>query len=262
VSTSVLGIIPAAGSGIRARPYTYEIHKGMFEIDGKSNIERHIDLMRDEMRIEEIVIVLGYMGDTIQGHFGDGSDYGVRLQYVENQHLDKGWAWSVLLAKPFLAGRNACVMLADEFYLNSNLGEIVKFDLDKYSVVCPVKPVTDQTLIKKNFSVERDGQRIIRLVENPVALPNDLLGMATFMVHPDVIQELEVAFETGRTSLDFVTFADDLIRAGKSVGAFDMVGDYINLNDVVSLEAAQDAAIRSRLEKGSQTDVVKFEARS
>jgi len=181
VSTSVMGIIPAAGSGIRARPYTYEIHKGMFEIDGKSNIERHIDLMRDEMHIEEIVIVLGYMGETIQEYFGDGSNYGVRLQYVENQHLDKGWAWSVLLAKPFLAGRNACVLLADE-----------------------------------------DGQRIIRLVENPIALPNDLLGMATFMVHASGMQELEVAFETGRTSLDFVTFADDLIRSGRSVGAFDM----------------------------------------
>lgn len=253
MSTSVLGIIPAAGSGIRALPYTYEVHKGMFLIDGKPNIERHIDLMRDEMRIEEIVIILGYMGDSIQAYFGDGTDFGVRLNYVENQHLDKGWAWSVLLAKPLLAGRHACVMLADEFYLNSNLGKIAEYDLDKYSVVCPVKPVTDPALIKKNFSIERDGQRVIRLVENPVALPNDLLGTATFMVHASVMQELEVAFENGRTSLDFVTFADDLIRSGRLVGAFDLVGDYINLNDVASMEAAQDATIRSRLEK-SQTD--------
>lgn len=249
MSTSVLGIIPAAGSGVRARPYTYEVHKGMFVIDGKPNIERHIDLMRDEMRIEEIVIVLGYMGDAIQEYFGDGSKFGVRLQYVENQHLDKGWAWSVLLAKPYLAGRKACVMLADEFYLDSNLGEIANFDLDTYSVVCPIKPVTDESLIKKNFSVERDGQRVIRLVENPVALPNDLLGMATFMIHPSIMDELEVEFEQGRTNLDFVTFVDNLIRLGKTVGAFDMVGEYINLNDVASLEAAQDAAIRSRIEK-------------
>ena len=251
MSTSVLGIIPAAGSGIRARPYTYEVHKGMFVIDGKPNIERHIDLMRDEMKIEEVVIVLGYMGDAIQSYFGDGADFGVRIQYVENQHLDKGWAWSVLLAKPYLAGRKACVMLADEFYLDSNIGEFADFDLDTYSVACPVKSVTDASLIKKNFSVERDGSRVIRLVENPVALPNDLLGMASFMIHPTVMQELESAFESGRTNLDFVTFVDDLIRSGKSVGAFDLSGEYINLNDVASLEAAQDAAIRSRLEKDS-----------
>lgn len=250
MSTSVLGVIPAAGSGIRARPYTYEVHKGMFVIDGKPNIERHVDLMRDEMRIEEIVIVLGYMGGAIREYFGDGSDFGVRIQYVENQHLDKGWAWSVLLSKPFLAGRKAFVMLADEFYLNSNLGDIADFDANKYTVVCPVKSVSDPSLIKKNFSVERDGQRVIRLVENPVALPNDLLGMATFMIHSSIMEELDSAFEAGRTNLDFVTFVDDLIRSGKTVGAFDMVGDYINLNDVASLEAAQDVAIRSRLEKG------------
>jgi len=250
VASPLVGIIPAAGSGIRARPYTYELHKGMFLIDGKPNIERHIDLMRDGMGIEEVVIVLGYMGDTIRSYFGDGTDRGVRIQYVENQHLDKGWAWSVLLAKPFLAGRNGCVMLADEFYLDSNLGDFANFDLDTYSVACPVKPVENLELIKKNFSVERDGQRIVRLIENPVALPNDLLGMASFLVREDVMIELESAFDTGRTNLDFVTFVDDQIRSGKSVGAFEMTGHYINLNDVASMEAAQDAAIRSRLEKG------------
>lgn len=249
MSTSILGIIPAAGSGVRARPYTYEVHKGMFAIDGKSNIERLIDLMRDEMGIKEIVIVLGYMGDTIEEHFGDGSDYGVRLHYIENQHIDRGWAWSVLLAKPYMAGRDACIMLADEFYLNSNLGKIAQFDLKTYSVVFPVKPVKDTSLIKKNFSVERDGQRIDRLVENPVELPNDLLGTACFMIQSTVMDALEAEFETGRTYLDFVTFVDNLIRSGRLVGAFDLVGEYINLNDVASLEAAQDAAIRHRIEK-------------
>lgn len=242
----LIGIIPAAGSGIRARPYTYELHKGMFLIDGKPNIQRHLELMRDEMGIEEIVIVTGYMADTITEFFGDGSEFGVRLTYVENQHLDKGWAWSVLLAKPYMAGRLGVVMLADEFYLDSNLGEMTAIESD-FSVVVPVKPVDNPELIKKNFSVERDGARIIRLVENPVSTPNDLLGMAAFVIRPDVMTELEQAFEAGRSSLDFVTFVDDLIRNGRTVGAFDLKGDYINLNDVASMEAAQDAAIRSRL---------------
>ncbi len=247
MTASLIGIIPAAGSGIRARPYTYELHKGMFLIDGTPNIQRHIELMRDGMGIEEVAIVLGYMGDTIRQYFGDGSDFGVRINYVENQHLDKGWAWSVLLAKPFMAGRNGCVMLADEFYLDTNIGEMAASGLDDFSVVVPVKAVEDEALIKKNFSVERDGARVVRLVENPVSTPNNLLGMATFMIRAEVMNELEAAFEGGRSSLDFVTFVDDLIRSGNQVGSFDLTGEYINLNDVVSMEAAQDAAIRSRL---------------
>ena len=73
--------------------------------------------------------------------------------------------------------------------------------------------------------------------------------ISSYLNRADVMVELDAAFDTGRTNLDFVTFVDDLIRAGHTVGAFDMEGGYRNLNDVASMEAAQDAAIRSRLEK-------------
>ena len=244
--SSMLGVIPAAGSGIRARPYTYEMHKGMFAIDGASNIERLITLMRDELGIEEIVIVLGYMGDTIRQHFGDGSEFSVKLQYVENHHLDKGWAWSVLLAKPFTAGRNACVMLCDEFYFGTNHSALRDFDLGDASALVSTKSVDDPELIKKNFSVERDGNRIIRLVENPMSVPNNTLGMANFILSPDVLVELEAAYDSGRPSIEFVNFIDELIRDGHQVLAFELEGHYINLNDVASMEAAQDLAIRLR----------------
>lgn len=251
MASDLIGIIPAAGSGIRARPYTYEQHKGMFLIDGEPNLERLISIMRDQMGIEEVVIVLGYMADTIREHFGDGADFGVEIDFVENHHLDKGWAWSVLLAKPFLAGRHGCVMLADEFYLGSNHDELVASGYADLTAVCTVKSVDDPELIKRNFSVERDGERIVRLVENPVSTPNDLLGMATFIVSPEVLELLGDAYDSGRPSIEFVNFIDELIRDGHRVTAFELTGEYINLNDVASMEAAQDLAIRKRLHERS-----------
>ena len=248
MASPMIGIIPAAGSGIRARPYTYEQHKGMFLIDGRPNLLRILDTMQHELGIEEVVIVLGYMGDSIREHFGDGSDRGLRIHYVENQNLDKGWAWSVLLAKPFLAKRHGCVMLADEFYLNANFDELRSFPYDKYSVVCCVKETENPEEIKRNFSVERVGDRVVRLVEKPTGLPNNLLGMATFVVAPEVFQVLDGEYQKGRQSIEFVNFVDELIREGHQVGAFELSGHYINLNDVASLEAAQDLAILTRLQ--------------
>lgn len=250
MAPSMIGIIPAAGSGIRARPYTYEQHKGMFLIDGRPNLLRVIDTMQHDLGIEEVVIVLGYMGDSIREHFGDGAARGLRIHYVENQNLDKGWAWSVLLAKPFLAKRRGVVMLADEFYLNANFGELRSFSYEKYSVVCCVKETENPEDIKRNFSVERSGARVVRLVENPTSLPNNLLGMATFIVAPEVFKRLEDEYQKGRQSIEFVNFIDELIRDGHQVGSFDLSGHYINLNDVASLEAAQDLAILTRLQKG------------
>lgn len=243
----LLGIIPAAGSGVRARPYTYEVHKGLFAIDGKPNIERLICVMRDDLGIKEVIITLGYMGDSIREAFGDGEALGVKISYVENHHIDKGWAWSVLLAKPYLAGRHACVMLSDEFYLNSNHVELKQFAYEGFSAVVGVKKTDDRALIKKNFSVEVNGDRIVRLVENPTNTPNDILGMANFIVSSEVINILEKEYDTGRPSIEFVNFIDDLIRDGHSVSAFEIKGEYINLNDVASLEAANDLAIRNRL---------------
>lgn len=247
MADQLIGIIPAAGSGVRARPYSYEVHKGLFAIDGRSNLERTISIMRDDLGISEIVVVVGYMGEDVKESLGNGEEHGVKIHYVENQHLDRGWAWSVLLAKPFLAGRYACIMLSDEFYLNTNISGLAKTDYTKHAVTVANKQVDDPELIKRNFSVERSDSRIVRLIENPVTVHNDILGMATFLASPDVIVQLEQAYESGRQSIEFVSFVDELIRLGQSVVAFDLEGDYINLNDVSSLEAANDLAIRARL---------------
>ncbi|MEP1144624.1 MAG: sugar phosphate nucleotidyltransferase [Henriciella sp.] len=249
MTNSMLGIIPAAGSGVRARPYSYEIHKGLFEIDGQPNLARTIAIMRDDLGISEIVIILGYMGEAIKEAFGDGSAMGVTLSYIENNHLDRGWAWSVVLTKPMLAGRHACVMLSDEFYLNTNIKDIVSGDFADQMVTVAVKQEDDPEVIKKNFAVERNGDRIVRLIENPVTVQNDNLGVATFILDPEVLKLLEDAFDRGSPSIDFVSFVDGLIRDGHSVKAFELEGEYINLNDVSSLEAANDMAIRDRLLK-------------
>lgn len=246
-SSSLVGIIPAAGSGVRARPYTYEVHKGLFSIDGRSNIARTIDIMRDSFGIHDIIIVTGYMADAIQEAFGNGADYGVSIAYVQNQHLDRGWAWSILLAKPFIAGRFSLVMLSDEFYLGTNLAELASCPYTDHLVTVTVKPNSDPEAILKNFSVERNGHKILRLVENPKVVNNDLLGVGTFMLSPDIFNLLADLYDSGRPSVEFVSFIDDLIRDGYSVASFDLTGNYINLNDVSSLEAANDLAIRYRL---------------
>jgi NDP-sugar pyrophosphorylase family protein len=253
MTTPMLGIIPAAGSGVRARPYTYEVHKGLFPIDGRTNLERTISIMRDDMGIKEVVIVVGYMADAVREAFGDGSALGVRVSYVENCHLDRGWAWSVLIARPYLADRNACIMLSDEFYLNANFKDYTASISDDAIATIAVKTTDDPELIRRNFAVERKGDQIVRLTESPSRVTNDILGMATFVITPQLFELLDKAYDRGRTSIEFVNFIDELIAGGHTVKAFDLEGEYINLNDVASLESATDLAIRDRLKAEAKT---------
>ena len=62
--------------------------------------------------------------------------------------------------------------------------------------------------------------------------------MANFICAPDVFKFLENAYDSGRPSIDFVNFIDELIRDGHRVSLFELTGEYVNLNDVASLEAA------------------------
>ncbi len=231
------GLIPAAGKGIRARPYTHEIHKGMLTINGVPNIQRIVTLMRDDLDIKNIVIVIGYLGDSIREYFGDGSRFGVSITYVENQELDRGWAWSVYLAKPYI-DHYFCIMLCDECYINSN-HRLLKFsDYEKFTALCAGLAVDDASLIKKNYAIERNGNHIVSLKEKPQTVTNDLMGSGTFICSTAVFSELGLAFEKNK-SVDFVSFLNELARKNQSVGFFELNGTYININDRDSLHLAR-----------------------
>ncbi|MDG1399452.1 MAG: NTP transferase domain-containing protein, partial [Candidatus Binatia bacterium] len=78
------GVIPAAGRGVRAYPYTKTIPKSLLEVDGTSLLERNVLLLRDQLAISKIAIVVGHLGAAIRDHLGDGSRLGVEIVYVEN----------------------------------------------------------------------------------------------------------------------------------------------------------------------------------
>ena len=233
----LVGLIPAAGKGVRARPYTSLVPKGMLQIDGRPNLERIINLMRDDLGITRIYMTVGYRSDVIRHYFGDGSSFGVQLHYVENVELDRGLAWSVLLA-----GRQAaapcCVMLSDECYIGSNHRELLIFPYDEVIATCTTMEVDDVRLIQRNYAVYKEGDRILKLVEKPEVVENNLLGLGTFLLMPTFFERLEEACGQ-KDYVEFVTFLNSLCQKGPGVGCFEMQGSYVNINDRDSLHLAR-----------------------
>jgi len=233
-----IGIIPAAGKGMRARPYTEEVPKGMLHINGRPNLERIVCQMRDELDITEIKIVVGYLSSVIKNYFKDGSRFGVRITYIENNELDKGLAWSILLA-----GRDVqtpcCVMLSDECYIGSNHRDLLSFPNEEGIAACTIMKAEDSRLIKRNYSVRRNGNRAIRLLEKPKVLENNLLGLGTFILNPAFFSELSKAFALSPSYVEFVTFIDKLCDEKPGVLCFEMQGTYVNINDRDSLNLAR-----------------------
>ena len=71
--SDLVGLIPAAGRGVRAYPYTDTIPKALLPVDGVPIIQRNVELLRDALGVREVWVVVGYQGDQIRAFLGDGS---------------------------------------------------------------------------------------------------------------------------------------------------------------------------------------------
>src|SRR4051794_11938538 len=73
-------VILAGGRGTRMRPLTDTRPKAMVEFHGKPFLEYLVEMLRDE-GFRRVVMLLGYLPEVIQEHFGDGSDWGLEIDY-------------------------------------------------------------------------------------------------------------------------------------------------------------------------------------
>jgi UDP-N-acetylglucosamine diphosphorylase / glucose-1-phosphate thymidylyltransferase / UDP-N-acetylgalactosamine diphosphorylase / glucosamine-1-phosphate N-acetyltransferase / galactosamine-1-phosphate N-acetyltransferase len=251
----MIGIIPAAGKGTRAYPYTKKITKGMLKIHQKPLLLNTILIMRDKMGIDEIYIVIGHMSHTIKDYFGDGKDFGVKITYLVNKHLSRGLAYSVLQAKKYVDDY-CCVILSDEFYLDTNHDELVATDNREAIVTCMVKEGSREKDIRKNYSVTLSGDRIVELVEKPKHPPNDILGSGTWIMQKKFFDYIENEFHKNpESSGNLIGIIDKANKAGETVRAFKLKGDYININNKDDINQANNLA-RMKIIKQSKVSLV------
>lgn len=75
----------AGGRGTRIASVASDIPKPMIAVGGKPIIERQIDNLR-RSGLTDITLVVGYLGDKIRDYFGDGSRFGVNINYFVEDH--------------------------------------------------------------------------------------------------------------------------------------------------------------------------------
>jgi histidinol-phosphate phosphatase family protein len=73
-------VILAGGRGTRLRPLTDTRPKPMVEFHGRPFLEYLVEMLR-EQGFERVLMLLGYLPEVIQEHFGDGGDFGVEIAY-------------------------------------------------------------------------------------------------------------------------------------------------------------------------------------
>lgn len=81
-------VIMAGGKGTRIQAVASDIPKPMIKIDGKPVLEREIECLRRQ-GFTDIIITVSHLGAAIMDYFGDGSKFGVSIQYY-NESIPLG----------------------------------------------------------------------------------------------------------------------------------------------------------------------------
>lgn len=115
-------VIMAGGKGTRIATLKPDVPKPMIEICGKPILEYQIENLRT-YGLDDITIVIGHLGHVIQQYFGDGSKFGVKIDYfVEETPLGTAGA---LYKMPQLS--DDFLLLCGDVMLNIDFRRFIQF---------------------------------------------------------------------------------------------------------------------------------------
>jgi NDP-sugar pyrophosphorylase family protein len=220
-------VILCGGEGTRLRPITYKIPKPLVPLQGKTLLEHIIDLFK-KYDIQEIVLSVGYLKNTIKEYFGDGKKFGVSIKYLEeDEPLGTGG--------PLLLGKN---MLNDTFIV-SNGDELKNIDLlemmnkhrkNNAMITIALTRVDDPS----HYGVAKmRGEQIEEFIEKPKKeeAPSNLINAGLYIMEPEVIDMIK-----GRCSLERDIFPK-IAGMGKLFG-FHFSGQWFDTGNMERYENA------------------------
>ena len=116
-------VVLAGGPGIRMRPATEEMPKALLPVLGRPFAEWQLELLAKQ-GIERVLYSVGYRGEMIRDHVGDGSRWGLEVIYVDEGHQLRGTGGALRLALDLGELEEAFFVLYGDSYLPVDLSAI------------------------------------------------------------------------------------------------------------------------------------------
>lgn len=219
-------VIMAGGRGTRLRPLTESVPKPMLRVAGRPILER-IVLHLVGAGFRRVFVSVNYLSDVIEDHFGDGSAFGCRIEYLrEDEPLGTGGALGLLPAPP----TETLLLLNGDLVTNADVGALLAFhDSAGYDATVGVRRYVHQVPFG---CVERAGPRVTALHEKP-ALEREV-NTGIYALAPAVIGRVARGANVSMPAL-----IADLLADGRSVGAFEIEDDWVDIGRRDELARAQ-----------------------
>ncbi|PSP82406.1 UTP--glucose-1-phosphate uridylyltransferase [Halobacteriales archaeon QS_1_68_17] len=240
-------VVLAAGEGTRLRPITEDKPKGMVEVDGKPLLTRCFEQLV-ELGADELLVVVGYMKESIISHYGDAFD-GVPITYA-HQREQKGLAHALLTVEDHIED-DFMLMLGDNVF-DANLRDVLNRQREsRADAAFLVEEVPPEEASRYGVCDTNDYGEIVEVVEKPEDPPTNLVMTGFYTFTPAILHACHLVQPSNRGEYELSEAVDLLIRSGRTIDAIRMEGWRI---DVGYPEDREEAERRLREARGTVDD--------
>ena len=214
-------VILSAGEGIRLRPLTLTRPKHLIPIGGKPLLEYLLTSMKTA-GLEEVLIVIHYMGEQIQRFFGDGSKLGLQLQYVPQKEMG-GTADAIGVIEPFV--KEGFLLIYGDLLVTPNL---IKRVLQSHK---KEKPTTTMAVVPvkhpENYGIVKlDDSHITEIFEKPnKETPTNLANAGIYVFSTEIFQKIRQTSPSSRGELEITDSLRLLLDEKQSILAVQIPGE-------------------------------------
>jgi len=206
----------AGGKGIRLAPLTEVIPKPLVPLGGKPVMEIVIrQLQRQGFR--HLTLAVGYMADLIQAYFGDGSRFGVKIDYsCESTPLGTVGPLDLIggLDDTFL------VMNADVL-TNLPYEDLVSFH-KSHGAIATIGAYQRQVSIDLGVIIDGESYSVRDYLEKPSS--TYLVSMGIYIFEPQIMGHIQ-----GKGHLDFPDLVKMLLKEGLPIKYYPFNGYWLDI---------------------------------
>ena len=183
-------VILAGGFGSRLKEKCRNIPKPMLEICGKPILLRQVEMLRRE-EIKDFIFVTHYLSGVIEDYFGDGSAFGVNIEYFK-EDSPRGTAGALTeldLEDEFL-------LCGGDLIMNFSLRRMADFHKSRNSLITMLTHPNTHPYDSTTLLTADDGM-VIRLTDKnnkPEYYPN-LCNSGVQIVSPEVFNYIDIPYK-------------------------------------------------------------------
>ncbi|MCX8038594.1 MAG: nucleotidyltransferase family protein [Candidatus Sumerlaeia bacterium] len=244
-------VILAAGRGTRMKGLTNDVPKPMLRVRGRPVLEHILTGLRSA-GVTEACLIVGYRGEPIRQHFGDGTALGVGLAYVV-QAVQDGTGKAPELARDFVGQDDFVLSYGDILVTPDNYRRMAEQferlrpdalvtvkrgeDVTKGAVVCFDRDFFMTDLIEKPKPCQLDA--LVRAGKLQPGTPG-WYNAGVYVFTPRLFEFTARLQKSVRGEYELTDALTEMVRSGLRVCGLELLGHWADVRDPEVLAELQE----------------------